>query len=453
MKRVLILAYYFPPIAASGSLRPLGFCQHLEKCGYIPHIVSTDPKDAHPPVNQDSDLLEHVPGSVRVDRLSHPNRLKQLLELRDRIMGSVKKGGKATAHKRMAPVSQQSASQPGWLSSAKEAILNRIFLFPDHQKPWIKAVEKYVARLPDNEKPDIVFATGNPWSGLVAGMRVAKKLGVPFVADFRDPWTRNPKPAPSETLHKLSCKLEKQVVKAADLIIANTEQLRQQFISDYPEIADKVEVVTNGYSEHLLELLQQVPEVDISLPFELCHFGSVYELRKPDLLLEALNKLVEEGRIEAGQLRLRFIGHWGVEDTDCNNRVKVLEEAGFLSREPALNHADYLRAMKQSQYLLILQQDFPLQIPGKLYEYIATGRPIVMVGGQGATADLIKQHHLGVTVDNTFDALTEFLLNFAKGECQATPPTAEAIEQFGYARLSARLSGLFDRLTADNVAS
>ncbi|MBR9910195.1 MAG: glycosyltransferase family 4 protein [Gammaproteobacteria bacterium] len=445
MKRVLMLAYYFPPIAASGSLRPLGFCQHLEENGYIPYIVSTDPQDAHPPVNQDADLLERIPAAVRVDRLTHPNRLRQLLELRDGL-----RGGESQAQAATQAVAGDSTNveekRQGLFKRIKTAVLNRLFLFPDHQKPWIKAVEKHVLALPADEQPDIVFATGNPWSGLVAGMRVAKKLGVPFVADFRDPWTRNPKPAVSEAIHQLSCKLEKQVVEAADLVIANTESLKQQFIDDYPEIDGKVKVLTNGYGEHLIDLLAAVTGPELSAPYELCHYGSVYELRKPDRLLEAMSGLVEQGRLQPGQLIVRFRGHWGVEDADCNTLADALEQAGFISREPALAHQDYLKAMKQSQYLLILQQDFPLQIPGKLYEYIATGRPVVMIGGRGATAQLIEAHRLGLTLENEPQALAEFLSGLAQGRCELHPPTPDAVSQFGYASLTRELASHFDQL-------
>lgn len=443
MKRALLLAYYFPPIAASGSLRPLGFCQHLHEYGYEAHVVSTDPDDAHPPVSQDADLLSRLPPGIRVDRLSHVNRLRQLLDLRDKL-----RGGRRTDDAEPEPSSpgKSSPGSPGIFSRIKTAVLNRLFLFPDHQKPWIRAVEKHVLALPKHERPDIVFATGNPWSGLVAGMRVARALGVPFVADFRDPWTRNPKPAVSEAIHRLSCKLERQVIESADLVIANTETLKQQFIDDYPLAAGKIEVLTNGYGEHLLELMGGAQEVAPQAAIELCHFGSVYELRKPDRLLEAVANLQRSGRLTAGQMRIRFLGHWGVEDASCNALAQSLESEGFISREAALPHSEYLQAMTRAQHLLILQQDFPLQIPGKLYEYIASGRPLIMIGGAGATSDLIESNHLGRAVDNDTGAIEAFLESLPRGQCQLPPPAPEAVRQFGYASLTGRLAAYFDRL-------
>ena len=113
--------------------------RHLEAQGYLPHVVSTSLEDAYPPVILDQSLVDRIPESVRIDRLAHPNRLKQLLGLRDRVRGMI--GRKNNNSSREKPEIDSAKAQNGGQTASmftrvKDAILNRVFLFPDHQKPW-----------------------------------------------------------------------------------------------------------------------------------------------------------------------------------------------------------------------------------------------------------------------------------------------------------------------------
>ena len=450
MKRALLLAYYFPPIAASGSMRPAGFSSYLEEYGYLPHVVSTAVEDAHPPVESDATLERLVKPGIRVDRLAHRNHLKMLLELRDRASSAAVPPGIDRGEEAADPASvgQRQSADVGLLKRARRRVLERLFLFPDHQKPWIQAATVHAAKLPAEERPDLVFATGNPWSGLVAGMNIARKLKIPFVADFRDPWVRNPKPAVSASLSIKAEQLERKIVHAADRVIANTEELRRAFIEDYPEIEERVVTITNGYNPILMEELSAcrgTPEHKCKLEFS--HYGSVYELRSPVNLLKAITRLAESGRIVPGDLLIRFVGNWIVESSACNQMADSLESAGYIARTPALPHDEYLRSMQSSQHLLVLQQAFPLQIPGKIYEYLATGRPLVIVGGEGATANLVERYNLGLTCGNSVERLATMLERMVSEEIQVAENSGSGLQRFSYRSLSGELARVFDQLT------
>lgn len=413
------------------------------------HVISTDYEDAHPPIGIDPSLEHLLSPTLKVDRLSHINMLKVLLELREKLRDTVKIKADAKSDKQEPAGSDTPKDylQPGLLSRLKTRILNRLFLVPDHQKPWISAVVKHVAGLPPDERPDLVYATGNPWSALLAGQKVALKLNIPFVADFRDPWVSNPKPAASVELDRWAQKLERQVVAGADHIVANTEELKQQFVIDYPEVEGKVTAITNAYNDSLVAALSRFSsKVEHDAKLELCHFGSVYELRKPAKLLRVLDELEQQGEIECGDIKVRFIGNWIVDEEDCNRLADRLEAKGLISREPTLAHDDYLKAMMKSQYLLILQQSFPLQIPGKLYEYIATGRPLIIIGGEGATANLIKRHRLGLSCPDEEIHLRQTLIKMINREIEVLVPDSETVKQFSYSNATKQLASVFDRL-------
>tara|TARA_R110001599_G_scaffold353742_2_gene596058 strand:+ start:38701 stop:40074 length:1374 start_codon:yes stop_codon:yes gene_type:complete len=456
MKRVLILAYYFPPIAASGSLRPVGFSRHLGEYGYLPHIVSTDLHDVHPPVAIDQSLTRLIPEVAEVDRLKHINYLKELLAFRETMRSWLPVTHSTSTHsasEHSLPKPQigtddaAKANEPGPFKRLKSEFLNQIFLFPDHQKPWISAVLNHVKRLPKEKRPELVYATANPWSALVAGQKVADCLDIPFVADFRDPWTRNPKPAESDRLAKKALKLEREIVGRADRVIANTEELKMAFVEDYPEFATKFVSITNGFNDILLK--QDEPEkaaVKKQAATELCHFGSVYELRNPLQLLQSVDQLLMAGALVPGDLIIRFIGNWLVESPDCNRLVEELEAKGLVTREPSLSHENYLAAMRQADNLLILQQDFPLQIPGKIYEYISSGRPLVVVGGEGATANLIQRHGLGAAFPNRVDDLKVHLIELVRNGNGFKAVDISQIDNFNYSALTAKLADVFDQL-------
>lgn len=445
-KRVLVLAYYFPPMAVSGSMRPAGFCSHLHEYGYVAHVMS----NAVPPteggtIPVDQSLMRLVPDGLRIDRIAHADWMQGLLDLRARVRGT-QAAVPSPAASAGAAAAPGGAARAAPIRQLRERIMNRLLLFPDRQNRWIAAVRRAVRTLAPHERPDVVFATGNPWSSLVAGLDVAKMLGVPFVADFRDPWTQNPKP-PLPELVAPAAKCERHILTGADRIIANTPALQDAFATLYPASADKIVTITNGYHESLL-----VPAVNERAPdaqssgIELEYYGSVYELRKPTVLLEAVAALADSGHIRSGEFRITFTGNWGVSDPACNALAERLETHDLIRREAAVSHTVYLERIRAAQHLLVLQQDFPLQIPGKIYEYVATGRPLFLVGGEGATASLVRNHRLGhVCADNHAD-LCEAITALVERRLSIVPPAPDTIAAFGYAALTRQLAGVLDEV-------
>src|SRR5690606_20580157 len=125
-----------------------------------------------------------------------------------------------------------------------------------------------------------------------------------------------------------------RVLHEASRVITNTEALRDSMISDHPYAAEKIEAITNGFIEDM------IPEVrvngDRDGPVELCHFGSVYPLRHPRALLEAVGELAAKSALSPADLRIRFVGAWETRDARCEELASRLESAGFISREPAM---------------------------------------------------------------------------------------------------------------------
>ena len=257
-KKVLIVAYYFPPIAASGSMRALGFCRYLDKYGWQARVLTTDPKSVYPPIGVDESLCRQLPNTVQIDRVSHKNPEPALLLARDKLRRFCK--SVLFGNTQLQGGSKQNSSpEPGTgvlarYIAMRKAMTEWLFSFPDPQCFWLRPAVQRLAQISPKDYPDVVFATGGPWTSLLVGKALAKKFGVPFVADFRDPWTNNPnRKSLSVLLFQKHRELERSVCAAATKVIANTQELGDQFRHENPEVEEKFITITNGFDNQRWE--------------------------------------------------------------------------------------------------------------------------------------------------------------------------------------------------------
>jgi glycosyltransferase involved in cell wall biosynthesis len=466
MKRVLIVAYFFPPIAASGSFRPLGFCRYVERYGWSPSVLTTEPASVYPPLTVDENLCSGLPKAVKIYRVPAINPLQLLIHARVKLRKRVRDllGNRnhqlAVGHDLPKPRKSGLHRQ---VSALKNSALDWLFSFPDPYCSWLRPAVHRLSRIPPSERPDAVFATGGPWTSLLVGKALAEKFGVPFVADLRDPWTPwgvNPLYADNGSfLFRKFRQAERSVYAAAAQVITTTKELQTKLLTDYPDLDGKCVAITNGFDSEAWQSVVDLQEgrelVQPAAPdknvLELCHFGTVYGNRNPLPLLRAVKELVDEGRIERDRLRIRFIGAWEVTDNSCETLARELETQGFMRREPVVPHEVCLRQMVSAKVLLILQPDYPLSIPAKIYEYIATGRPLLVIGGEGATARLVERHRLGRCCPNTTPEIKELLRHLITGRTQIETPRRADTAAFDYRVLAGKLACVLDKVCAERA--
>ena len=161
-------------------------------------------------------------------------------------------------------------------------------------------------------------------------------------------------------------------------------------------------------------------------------------------LLEAVQDVSDE--IGSDQLRLRFVGTWEIPDARCESLARGLEKRGYLRREPPLPHDVCLREMSRASLLLIMQPHSPMQIPAKTYEYISTGRPILVIGGEGATANLVENHRLGLCCPNQVPQIRELLYRLVTGRAKIPMPAEQEVEKFHYRNIVGRVADVLARV-------
>lgn len=452
MRNALIIAYYFPPIAASGSLRALGFCRYLEQHGWLPRVLTTDPKSVYPFQGIDHSLVARLPDSLRVDTVPHANPLQAMIRSRDKLRDRLQSLLHHSVN-RWLPTDNRLSKQVksasrGQLSSLKEFVLDWAFSFPDPQRSWLRPAVRCLSRLQGQELPAVVFATGSPWSGLLVGRALARRFGVPFVADLRDPWIGIPghNLFSSSLLVSRARRLERSVFADAACVVMNTEELRFQYNVIYPEFAGKFVTITNGFDGEAYESAIDSADGAHNPWMELCHFGTVYGNRSPLPLLTALSELLEENLIDKGRLRLRFVGKWDVLEDGCETIARHLEKQGVLRREPPLPQDICFRQMAQARALIVLQPRYPLQIPAKLYEYIGSGRPLVVIGGEGATANMVQRYALGECYPNEVADLKTLLRRLATDQICLEPSVTPQNVQFDYRTLTGQLADILNKV-------
>ncbi|MCE7977727.1 MAG: hypothetical protein DYH03_11405 [Nitrospira sp. NTP1] len=442
------MAYYFPPVAASGAMRPLGFCRNLAAYGWQPQVLTTTPECVYPTHQVDPKLGERVPAGIEVIRVPYVDRLQRVLQYREMLKGIVRKLIHPDSSKNIA-AAPTSSDPSGVRSPLKDFILDWAFAFPDRQCGWMGQAVRKLQALAGKDIPDVVFATGGPWTSFLTGHSLAKFFQRPLVLDYRDPWNCNPYYSfSSDTLTRKSRATEARVCQSASHVIANTEELRERLIEEYESLRDRCTWIPNGFDRETL-MPGKVPQahsdrLSASSGYELCHFGTVYGKRTPRVLLQAVWELFQANQLKPEAIRLRFVGGWDTADQECEQYAVDLEKHGFLRREPPVSHSVCLREMQRSSVLLVLQPDSPLQVPAKIYEYVATGRPLLLIGGEGATANLVARHGLGVSSPNHITRIKALLIDIVTGAQQLVPPDAARVNRFEYQSLTGELAAILD---------
>jgi hypothetical protein len=376
--RVLFLSYTFPPDIAVGGLRIARLCRYLPDCGIEPVVLTVADR-----------FYESVDRSVTL-----PAQLKIIRTTC--ISTPVDWYRKICTHG--SSTSASSGEQPA-RANAAPAFLRRQILamltFPDQYWGWYLPALEAAGRLMKQEKIDILFSSGPPWICHVIARRLKIRHRLPWIADFRDPWANLlPKKREPQWFQRLSERLEDRCIASADMVICNTERLRQAFQKNYAATdTSRFRTLTNGFEDRQLEVTG--PQPGATRVF--LHLGSIYGLRRIDTFLQAIAGLTRSSQLEAGSFQLLFQGEVSPEfiaqaETICPDLLR----SGSLEFRPRVNWTEAQRVLAGADRLLLFQGNHELQVPAKFYEYLPTGLPIFAVSEPGALTDVLEATHSGL---------------------------------------------------------
>ncbi|MDZ7311395.1 MAG: glycosyltransferase [candidate division KSB1 bacterium] len=413
------MAYIFPPLARAGVHRTVRFVRYLAPLGW--DITVLTPDESYYPVNSpiDRELLKKIPASVKVEPTKIFRGVTKILELKARHAGKshkppiresnreerLKPSDAGTAHSndhRLGEAVQTRRGQEGrrrhFFQRGKD-FLSELMSIPDKDVTWLPYAFPAALRLHRREHFDVIYSTAPPFTGHLVAYLVKKVTGLPWVADFRDPWARAPWKAElmNGTLRgRAADKLEAKFVRAADRVILNTDWAARDFSEFYgAAIAQKFVVIPNGFDPEDFAGVQFPQKKNKKLV--ITHTGSLYRKRDPLQFFDAVGKLVASGQIKPEELELRFVGGIAPELYRSFQYAEALQHV--LHVIPPVSHREALAFQAESDVLLILQPGTSVSVPGKIYEYIAMRKKILALTPAGATADVVRNYNLGFVVD------------------------------------------------------
>lgn len=381
MKKVLIIAYYWPPSAGSGVQRWLKFVKYLRQYGWEPIVYTPENPDFD---IQDPALEKEIPPGVEV--LKTP--IKEPFSWYAKWIG--KKGTQ-----QVNPV-MKGEGKLNWKSKMALWIRANVFI-PDSRMLWIRPSVRFLHKWLKTNQVDAMVTTGPPHSMHLIGLGLKAHTNLPWLADFRDPWTK------IDFYHELKLEpwadrrhknLEKSVLNRADHIVVVGQTMK----NDYQASTTKpITVVTNGFDPADIDL---EPEAKLDQAFTIVHIGMLGKARSHQIFWQGLHELRQEYPAIAQKLQVHI---YGIADPIVQQQIADFSDKSWIRFLPYVPHHEVIQIQRKARVLLLSVNDVPMAkgiITGKIFEYLAIGRPILCIGPpDGDAAAIINQTKAGPVVD------------------------------------------------------
>jgi len=411
---LLMVAYHYPPEGgASGVLRALKFSKYLPAGGYTPHILTLRESSY---VTRDEGLKRSIPPE-------------------------------AVVHRTFALDASRHFAIRGRYPS--------LLAVPDRFVSWLPFGLARGLSIVRREGIRAIYSTSPiPTAHLIAGC-LKRWTGLPWVADFRDPWIEEGiHPRPGSLRERIERPLERWVLASADRVVTTTPRLREEILGRHGDLPpDRVRVVYNGFDEDDFGTVSGPPAAR-SDRFEILHAGLVTpDFRDPFPLLRTVAALVNEGVLPADRTRVTLLGGGPYLDSKpFRTELASLRMEGVIEVLGRVSHEEALRRLGASAALLLLQasDDTRSLIPAKAFEYLRTGRPILALTLDGDTADLLRGMEQCLVVDpSDAGALRAAVVRMYEewARTGGTVSVVRPVDRYERRRLTLELAGILDELT------
>lgn len=421
MKKVLIITYYWPPAGGPGVQRVLKFVKYLPQFGWEP-IVLTVEKGEYPAI--DESLLMEIPKNLKVYKTKsfEPFNLYK----------------KLTGQKGNIPTHVLSKSdKDSFIQKFSKWIRANLFV-PDARIGWISTIVREGLKIVEIEKPDLIFSSSPPHSLQIGAMKLAKKSGLKWVADLRDPWTdgfwQKELPKIKYALNK-DHKLESEVLNNADSIITVSDSIVKLFSE---KSKNKYHSIPNGYDESDFAGVQKQK----SNNFKIVYSGSLRKSQIPYKFFSTLKSFKEQKQID--HLEVHFIGtihpdaRKVIDDSQLNDIVKI---------NNYMPHAELINHIVNAEMLLLSipnTQNNKGILTGKLFEYVGSNNFILGFGPKdGDAAKIINELNYGEMLDFNDDP-SELILAQYKSWTEGIKTIPNNTDMYTRKNLTEKLSQIFE---------
>lgn len=414
MKKLIIVTYYWPPSGGPAVQRWLDFSNRLVEQNVEIHILTPDPEQAVFP-SFDYSLIQKIDPRVKITHIPAKSFIFQLYQ---KTLGR----GKAPS---------------GGFINEKPTLLKKIarfvrgnFFIPDPRNSWNKQAIKTALKLIKEEQFSHLITAGPPHSTHFIGLEVKQQLkDIHWIADFHDAWTDvwyYDKLYRMPWAYQKDLSYEKQIIDTADQILCVGEFLLNKLKNRAKnQDSSRFHLVSMGYDDQI--------NYQIACPanqyLTILYTGTIGMEYRPEVVLEALKELKSNGL----EIRLRFVGNTAQEIQDLASQLGIQDLVQF---DSYVEHAEIPRILAQADLLLLVSpkvKSEQLIIPGKLYEYLATKKPIINIGDPHSnTAKIVSECESGINIDrDEKEELVRYLMKkHQEFLTNGIPPNEHSIEHY-----------------------
>lgn len=379
LRKVLIIAYSFPPMGGGRVRRVLKFSKYLKDFGWTPVILTAK---RHVASVFDEGLLNELPEDIKIFKALC---LEPTSHLKDRIRRS--NNSKRSFFSFRGIIARFFTKFKWWV------------FVPDTRIGWIPFAVMSGLRIVRREKINVIMVIGEPYSSFFSGAILKLLTKKPLILDFRDEWAQLNRyffPDKPSLVKVIERRMERFVIGCADKVISVTDPIINTFKNTYPCWADKFICISNGFDPDDFRGLsaQRTPDGK----FIITYAGSLYALRSPASFLNALEWLHRHEPAIAEDIRVVFIG---TAEPDILRLLDGYREKGWVVFADFMKYQEVVRCLSQSDLLLYIQDQAQIGgrfLPAKLFDYIGVKRPILALAGDGVVKDTIERLNCGLTV-------------------------------------------------------
>jgi glycosyltransferase involved in cell wall biosynthesis len=422
-KRLLIIAYNFPPMGGGGVQRTVKFVKYLPRFGWE-SVVLTASDPGYWAV--DTSLAADIPDGTHVERI-HAGRRFPAVSILSRIVG------------------------PRFARS-----LGELLFFPDDKISWAKKAARRGARLAKERPIDAILSTSPTPSAHTAAQKISRRMHIPWIVDFRDLWSGDyRRGADPSWIERRRLAAEGRILNSAHHAVCATGGFRTCFIERHRLDPLKITAVHNGFDpDDFPDIERRRKKPGDDAPIVLIHSGSLYGEGLPEGFLHGVARLRETRPQLFRRLVLRFIG---VMDDGITERIGAVlgESARF---DGYLDHKNAVEAVRRADIALLAaphRENASLVVHGKLFEYLASGIPILASIPGGEAADIIERTGTGVVIterdpEDIARMLPDVIASLLGGK--AFRPDRDEIDAFNRIPLTGRLADILDKTTEQGHA-
>lgn len=376
MKKVLIIAYHFPPHNMVGALRPAGLAKYLPEFGWEPTVITSAPANSIEKQYHVIHIRQSQSAVLRLGKIlfnldSELALMTQIAQLKNRL------------HIR----SERS------LLDRLLAFVGEITAYPDPQKGWRRHAVKAINSFFNQQPVDAMISTSSPVTSHIIANEIKERFHIPWIADFRDLWTQNYYYPYSSIRRKFEKRLELRTLSSVNALVTVSGPLADELKILHQN--KQVYSIPNGFDPSEINS----PPVKLTEKFTITYTGNLYQGKQsPALLFAALSDLIAQGDMHAENIELRF---YGMESGWIDTEATRYRLAGVVKQYGMISHETALERQRESQILLLLKWNDWRQrgaYTAKIFEYLAARRPVLAIGGfQDVVDELLQKTNAGVS--------------------------------------------------------